>query len=76
MQSVVHAHTHITGAIQFMSTDNDLVFGMNCGCLIDTKSFAFEYAKDFDTDQYWELVLCWIMVKSQCLFRWNCEIII
>jgi UDP-2,3-diacylglucosamine pyrophosphatase LpxH len=49
MQSVVHAHTHITGAIQFMSTDNDLVFGMNCGCLIDTKSFAFEYAKDFDT---------------------------
>ena len=21
-----------------MSTDNDLVFGMNCGCLIDTKS--------------------------------------
>ena len=47
MQPIVHAHTHSSGAVQFMSTDNSLVYGMNCGCLIDTKSFAFEYARDF-----------------------------
>lgn len=49
MQSVVHAHTHTTGAVQFMSTDDKLVFGMNCSCLIDTKSYAFDYARDFNT---------------------------
>ncbi len=47
MQSVVHAHTHSSGAVQYMSTDNVLVYGMNVGCLIDTHSYAFEYARDF-----------------------------
>lgn len=47
LQSTVCAHTHSTGAVQFMSTDDTLLWGMNAGCLIDTKSFAFEYARDF-----------------------------
>lgn len=47
MQSVVCAHTHSHAGIHFYATDDVLVWGMNVGCLIDTKSRAFLYGQDY-----------------------------
>lgn len=43
-QSVVYGHTH-KGSIAFKAMKKDLLFAMNCGCLIDQHAYAFEYAK-------------------------------
>lgn len=44
-QSVVHAHIHSFGGIQYSATKQDLLFCMNAGCLIDPEALAFAYAK-------------------------------
>ena len=46
-QSVVLCHTHSTLGINHMAGPRDSIFAMNTGCLIDDKSLAFSYAKDF-----------------------------
>jgi len=43
-QSVVYGHTH-KGSIAFKAMKKDLLFAMNCGCLINQHAYAFEYAK-------------------------------
>lgn len=48
-QSVVMCHTHSTLGVSFLSGPNDTIFAMNSGCLIDDKSLAFRYAKEFTT---------------------------
>ena len=46
-QSTVIGHTHSTGAITYLVSDKDRIFGMNVGCGIDRKTYAFEYGRDF-----------------------------
>lgn len=45
--STVIGHTHSTGAINYLVSEKDRIFGMNVGCGIDRKSYAFAYGRDF-----------------------------
>lgn len=45
-QSTVIGHTHSTGAVNYLVSENDRIFGMNVGSGIDRKSYAFEYGRD------------------------------
>jgi hypothetical protein len=44
-QSTVIGHHHSHGAVSYISNDDEMIFGMNVGCLIDFNSIAFRYAK-------------------------------
>lgn len=44
-QSTVIGHHHSHGGVYYIANDNEMIFGMNVGCLIDTKSIAFKYAR-------------------------------
>jgi hypothetical protein len=47
-QSTVIGHTHSGGGqITYLVSENDRIFGMNVGCGIDRKTYAFEYGRDF-----------------------------
>ena len=43
MQSTVIGHVHSFAGVQFSANPKHLVFGLNSGCLIDVKSYAFAY---------------------------------
>lgn len=45
MQSTVIGHIHAFAGIQFSANSKHLIFGFNCGCLIDKDAYAFAYAK-------------------------------
>lgn len=45
MQSVVIGHLHAHAGISYVASHRALCFGMNVGCLINTKAYAFEYGK-------------------------------
>lgn len=47
-QSTVIGHTHSVGAIHYLVSEKDRIFGMNVGCGIDRKTYAFEYGRDFN----------------------------
>jgi len=47
-QSSVIGHTHSAGAIAYLVSEKDRIFGMNVGCGIDRKTYAFEYGRDFN----------------------------
>jgi hypothetical protein len=44
--STVIGHHHSHGCVCYVSNDDEMIFGMNVGCLIDFKSLAFKYAKN------------------------------
>ena len=47
-QSTVIGHMHSGGGqISYLVSENDRIFGMNVGCGIDRKTYAFEYGRDF-----------------------------
>jgi hypothetical protein len=46
-KSTVSAHVHSSAGVHFLSSDYDLIWGMNVGCLINIKEYAFAYAKDY-----------------------------
>ncbi len=46
-QSVVIGHIHSFGGVSYHASDNDLIFGLNVGCGINTRAYAFEYGKNF-----------------------------
>jgi len=46
-QSTVIGHTHSTGAIGYLANEKDCIFGMNVGCGLNRKTYAFEYGRDF-----------------------------
>lgn len=47
-QSTVIGHTHSGGGqISYLVSENDRIWGMNVGCGIDRKTYAFEYGRDF-----------------------------
>lgn len=43
--STVIGHLHAHAGIAFITTENQNIWGLNCGCLIDTEAYAFEYGK-------------------------------
>lgn len=45
-QSFVGGHTHSSGGIQYHSNSNSQIFGLNLGCLVDEKKYAFSYARE------------------------------
>ena len=46
-QSMVYGHNHSFGGVLYQANLNDIIFGMNVGCLIDNDAYAFAYGKDF-----------------------------
>lgn len=46
-QSTVVGHSHSFGGVNYMASRNDIIFGMNVGCGIDTDHMAFAYGKNF-----------------------------
>ena len=44
-QSTVIGHHHSHGAVFFIANDDETIFGMNTGCLIDIDAIAFKYAR-------------------------------
>ena len=46
-QSTVIGHTHAQSAVGYIANEKDCIFGMNVGCGIHRKSYAFNYGKDF-----------------------------
>ena len=47
--SAVQGHYHTKFVISYWANPDNLFFGMNVGCLINQKSMAFNYAKNFKT---------------------------
>ena len=45
--STVTGHTHSSGAVQYIETGKNAIFGMSVGCGIDRHSYAMAYGKDF-----------------------------
>jgi predicted phosphodiesterase len=45
-QSTIIGHTHSTLAVNYLVSERDRIFGANCGCGIDRKSYAFEYGRE------------------------------
>lgn len=46
-QSVVIGHIHSFGGVSYTASRNDLIFGLNVGCLIDVPAYAFRYGRHF-----------------------------
>jgi len=46
-QSTAIGHTHSTGAINYLVSEKDRIFGMNVGCGINRKAYTFEYGREF-----------------------------
>lgn len=44
-QSTVIGHHHSHGGVRFIANDNDVIFGLNVGCLIDRHAYAFKYGE-------------------------------
>jgi hypothetical protein len=40
-------HAHSFAGIQYSTSTKDRIFGLNSGCLIDIKAYAFAYGKAF-----------------------------
>jgi hypothetical protein len=45
-KSTVIGHHHSHGAVFYIANDDEMIFGMNTGCLIDHSTIAFRYAKN------------------------------
>ena len=46
-QSTVIGHGHSVAGVEWSANSRDVIFGMNVGCGIDRKSYAFGYGKGF-----------------------------
>jgi len=47
--SAVQGHYHTKLSVSYWANPDNIFFGMQVGCLINQKSMAFEYAKNFNT---------------------------
>lgn len=45
--STVIGHSHSVAGVEYIANEREKIFGMNVGCGIDVKSYAFEYGKGF-----------------------------
>jgi hypothetical protein len=42
-QSTVIGHHHAHGGVRYIANDDEVIFGLNTGCLIDRHAYVFEY---------------------------------
>lgn len=61
MQSTVIGHLPAHAGIQYVANSKHLIFGMNVGCLIDVKSYAFAYGKHYGTKP---IISCGVVLKG------------
>jgi len=45
-QSTVIGHHHSNAGVSYVANRSNMIWGMNVGCLIDIKAYAFAYARD------------------------------
>jgi len=57
-KSAVIGHIHSVGAVQYIDTGTRPIFGMQVGCGIDRRKYAFAYGKDF---RYKPILGCGVM---------------
>jgi len=60
--NAVQGHYHTKFSISYFSNPDQLVWGMQTGCLINQKSMAFQYAKNFKTRF---IVGCGMIINGQ-----------
>lgn len=46
-QSTVIGHTHSSAGVEWSANEKQIIFGLNVGCGIDRKQYAFNYGRDF-----------------------------
>lgn len=46
-QSTVIGHHHSHGGVRFIANDDNLIFGLNSGCLIDRHTYVFAYGANY-----------------------------
>lgn len=46
-RSTVIGHTHTAGAVGYLVSERDRIFGCNVGCGINRRTYAFAYGRDF-----------------------------
>jgi predicted phosphodiesterase len=46
-KSLVMGHVHSYAGVKLHASDDDLIFGLNVGCLLNIDAYAFAYAKPF-----------------------------
>jgi len=61
MMSCVIGHSHSCGGVQYRSNDKHLIFGLNVGCGISIRSYAFRYGK---YNKFRETLGCGIVYNS------------
>lgn len=65
MQSTVIGHLHAFAGIAWSANPRHLIFGFNCGCLIDNKAYAFAYGKNFKNKP---ILGCGVVIKGIPIF--------
>lgn len=60
--SVCIGHTHTFGGVIYTSNHRDTIFGAQCSCLIDRKTYAFEYSKH---NKVMPSLGCLVVINSQ-----------
>ena len=45
--STVIGHVHSSAGVEYTASERDIIFGMNVGCGLDRKKYAFAYGRDF-----------------------------
>lgn len=80
MAPTVIGHIHSYAGIAYVANRRHLIWGFNVGCLIDSKAYAFEYAKKFKAKP---IVGCGLVIGHVPMFipmnldkngRWNGEL--
>jgi hypothetical protein len=44
---LAQGHIHTAGGVKFHASPKDIIWGLQVGCGIDRKSYAFQYGRDF-----------------------------
>lgn len=60
-QSTVMGHLHSFAGVSYLANNNELIFGMNAGCLIDAGAYAMRYGKKF---KFKPTITCGVIING------------
>lgn len=63
--SIVHGHIHSFSQTLYSKNEKDLIFGMNCGCLVDLDSLAFAYGAKYANKG---VLGCGVVIEGQSAY--------
>jgi predicted phosphodiesterase len=63
--SSVMGHIHTAAGVQYLAGPNDLIFGMVCGCGMDSSTYAAQYAEEFTKKP---IVGCGVVIDGTLAF--------